>query len=406
VRRSLLVGSAGPERIPSRPDPDDTRWFEPHHVRDATAARSRLAGQVAVGADIVLAPTWLTHRRALLPLGETRRAGEWTAAAVHLAREAVELGLERREEAGRERADGQVALARPAPLVGAVLPALDEDPETGSGRLLPREAATERDYRDQAGLLADARPDLVLLEGQRTHAETRTAAEEAAATELPVWVAATAARSPAGDGDDALARWAEVCRGAGAAVLLAPAGGTAERAVEALSGTGLCWGGLVGSAGAAAPWLEAGASVVALLDGAVDDAVERLRAAIDEIEGPELAARAAAEGRWLTHVARAARMAPGGAALWLGDRPATPLPDGFTWLALDAAEPRELPRGRFRLLVAAGRGHDPEHLAPLLEAGGVMALALEPPLRDAPSLQLLGLDGEDVAVLALYRRDP
>ncbi len=56
------------------------------------AARERIAAQVAAGADVVVAPTWLTHRRALLPLGETRRAAAWTADAVRVAREAVEIG--------------------------------------------------------------------------------------------------------------------------------------------------------------------------------------------------------------------------------------------------------------------------------------------------------------------------
>ena len=59
------------------------------------AARERLAAQLTAGADVVVAPTWLTHRRALLPVGETRQARAWTAAAVRVAREAIEIGLER-----------------------------------------------------------------------------------------------------------------------------------------------------------------------------------------------------------------------------------------------------------------------------------------------------------------------
>ena len=67
-------------------------------MRDEGGARERLASQIVVGADVVVAPTWLTHRRALLSMGETRRAVEWTAAAVRVARDAVEVGLERRAE--------------------------------------------------------------------------------------------------------------------------------------------------------------------------------------------------------------------------------------------------------------------------------------------------------------------
>ena len=131
----LLAGSVGPERVPSRRDPEQTDWYLPLHVRDAQAARERLAGQVTVGADAVVAPTWLTHRRALLPLGETRRAGAWTAAAVRTAREAVEIGLERRQEALAGVPEDDVRRGRPATLVAASLPALDDAPESEGGRL-------------------------------------------------------------------------------------------------------------------------------------------------------------------------------------------------------------------------------------------------------------------------------
>ncbi|MEA2026444.1 MAG: homocysteine S-methyltransferase family protein, partial [Chloroflexota bacterium] len=188
-RHLLLAGSWGPERIPARPHRDDADWYLPLHIRDESAARERLAAQVAAGADVIVAPTWRTHRRALLPLGETRRAAVWTAAAVRVARDAVEVGLERRAELLADASADDVRRGRPEPLIAASLPALDDGPERGSGRLLPHEAATERDYRDQAGVLADAEPDLLLVEGQRDEAEARPATTEAAATGLPAWAA-------------------------------------------------------------------------------------------------------------------------------------------------------------------------------------------------------------------------
>ena len=141
----LIAGSVGPERSPARPDPDDADWYLPLHLRDERAARERIASQVALGADVVVAPTWLTHRRALLPLGETRRATAWTASAVRVAREAVEIGLEHREEALADVPEDDVRRGRPRPLVAASLPALDDEPEAATGRLLPHEAATARD---------------------------------------------------------------------------------------------------------------------------------------------------------------------------------------------------------------------------------------------------------------------
>ena len=103
------------------------RWFEPLHVQDPVAARDRIAAQIAAGADVVLAPTWRTHRRALMEVGESRRAPAWTLAAVDVAREGVDAGLERRAQDGspdapdREGTDAPPpAIDRPAPLVAAM----------------------------------------------------------------------------------------------------------------------------------------------------------------------------------------------------------------------------------------------------------------------------------------------
>src|SRR5690606_33957881 len=93
----ILAGAPAPDRR-SFPRPGSVaRWFEPFHVRQPDVARGEIASQVATGADVVLAPTWLTHRRALEAVGESRRAQAWTTAAVRLAREAVETGMERLE---------------------------------------------------------------------------------------------------------------------------------------------------------------------------------------------------------------------------------------------------------------------------------------------------------------------
>jgi hypothetical protein len=404
ARCLLLAGSWGPERLPARPAGDDADWFLPLHVRDEAAARERIAAQVAAGADVVVAPTWRTHRRALLPLGETRRAATWTAAAVRVARDAVEVGLERREAQLAEAqladapsgdvAPSDVARGRPDPRVAAVLPALDDQPDAGSGRLAPHESASSRDYRDQAGLLADAAPDLLLVEGGPGEAEARLAADEAAATGLPVWLAlhdVAVSTSPP-------EAWIEWSQHVGLARLLLPNPKHAAAAADA----DLPWGGLLREQVDVATWLDAGATALARLDGASVAAVTPLRAAIDEIERGAIEAEQAAERRWLEHLERAAMMAPGGAALWLGDRPAMPLPDGFEWLVVDPAEAHHLPAGRFRLIVARrpfGRAGD------LLDRDGVLALG-EPLTRAAGSgLRTVVVDDASVPPLAIYRRE-
>jgi hypothetical protein len=393
ARCLLLAGSSGPERIPARPDRDDADWVLPPHVRDAAAARERIAAQVAAGADVVVAPTWLTHRRALLPLAETRRAADWTAAAVRVARDAVELGSERREALLADTTPDDVRRDRPEPRVAAVLPPLDEQPEAVGGRLLPREAAVRRDYRDQAGLLADAAPDLLLVETPADLASARTAAEEACATGLPVWAALAAPVGDTAAADD----WIEWAGNAGLERLLLPMLEAAGRV-----GDRPAWGGLLTGPAAVPQWLAAGATALARLDGATVAALEPIRTAIDEVERTTVEAARAAERRWLEHVRRAANMTSGGPALWLGEGPAAPLPDGFAWLHVDATEAHRLPTDRFRLIVARRSFGG---AAVLLERGGVLASG--EPLAGDPGggLRTVLIDDASAPPLAIYRRE-
>jgi hypothetical protein len=392
-RRRLLAGSYGPERVPPRPDPDDGGWYLPLHVRDAAAARERIAAQVAAGADVIVAPTWLTHRRALLPVGETRRAGDWTAAAVHLAREAVELGLERRTTALAEVPDDDVRHGRPLPLVAASLPGLEAEPEADSGRLLPPEAATERDYHAQAGVLAEAEPDVILVEGQRSEMSARTAMTEAIQTGLPVWAALTGS-ALATSGTEGWLAWAGA---AGIARLLLP--GPAAGRGPAAEGP-LPWGALVEEPEEVGDWLALGAGAIARLDGCTIPRLEQLRAAIDDDERPAIEAARVATERWRATVQAAAAMASGGAAVWLGAAPAWSLPDGFDWLVVSETEGPRLPVDRFRLAVAASAG-GARLLSATLERGGVLLSPAVP----GTGLHVLALDDSGQPPLAIYRRE-
>jgi hypothetical protein len=422
LRRCLLVaGSVGPERVPARPDRDDSRWFEPLHIRKDAASREAIAEQVLVGADVVVAPTWLTHRRALMPLGETRNARAWTQAAIRLAREGVELGLERREEA-REAAsddagDGESPRApeRPTPLVVAVLPALDEDPEPGTGRLLPRESATERDYRDQVGSVADAEPDAILVEGQRTSAESALAVDTSVATGLPTWAAAPRDVAAASDDGQLLARWAQGMELAGSTLLLLPA--PATRSARVADDAEVPWGGLIdaaaiakgGASEMARTWLDARAAAVGILDGAEGATLREARAAIDEVQQAALDAEDIAQDRWHMHVARAAGMAAGGVALWLGPESSRPLPQGFVWVTLDTAEWRRLPDDHYRLIVESmaetGSTVGPAELGRLLGDRGVLVIASESSPVSSEDLRLISIDADDAPSVAIYRRE-
>ena len=99
----------------------------------------------------------------------------------------------------------------------------------------------------------------------------------------------------------------------------------------------------------AAAWLERDVRTIGLLDAAVPDRLAPIRAALDEVERDELVRWARSEDRWWSHVRRAAAMAPGGPALWLGPpRIASVrderLPEGFDWLAPERAEVSALPK--------------------------------------------------------------
>jgi hypothetical protein len=394
ARCLLLAGSWGPERLPARPARDDADWVLPLHVRDETAARERIAAQVAAGADVVVAPTWQTHRRALLPLAETRRAADWTAAAVRVARDAVELGSERREALLTDTPFDDVRRWRPHPRVAAVLPALDEQPEADSGRLLSREGAGRRDYRDQAGLLADAEPDLLLVEAPADPASARDAAEEACATGVPVWAALAA---PMGD-DAAVEDWIGWAGHAGLERLLL----ATPEAAPAWHEGAPAWGGLLTGPAAVPQWLAAGATALARLDGATVAALEPVRMAIDEVERTTVEAERAAERRWREHVGRAATVAPGGAALWLGDRPVMPLPDGFDWLVVDPAEAHDLPPERYRLVVCRTPSGD---VGRLLEHGGVLACGEPLAVGAMAHLRPILTDEAARPALVAYRRE-
>jgi hypothetical protein len=470
AQRLLLAGSSGDERQPARLDPRVPRWFEPEHVRDLGSARTRIAGQVAAGADVVVAPAWRSHRRALVDVGEARRAREWTLAAVAVAREGVEMGLEERDrrmaadpranepiaadpranepiadepiaaepgavEPGAAEPVAKVPPERPTPLVAGPLPVLDA--ETGAGRLLPQDAAAERDHRDQAGILSDADVDLLLVETLPASGMARVAVEAAVSTGLPVWVAAV--RGATGASLAELERWADEAVAAGAELLLAgvprlgdpaAAGGDDPSRVAPRDGDAAItpvatvlaraaadgWGGLLDpAAGAPASpgpleasrgWLMAGARVLGLLAGADPVSLAPAREAIDAVETAELNRRAVAEARWRAALSTAARMAPGGAGLWLGDSEPAWLPSGFDWLVASPAAARQLPEGRYRLIVEAERAVGLPTLAALLDRGGVLTRPVDDgDTAGDPRVRLVRVEAGTRPALGVWRRE-
>ncbi|MBA3307055.1 MAG: homocysteine S-methyltransferase family protein [Chloroflexi bacterium] len=380
----LLAGSSADERRPpSQPGPE-REWYLPAHARQPGATRERMSAQVAAGADVLLAHTFLTHRRALRRVGEARRARELTQSAVALAREAAEQG--------RDRRDPDLPWAKqPVSVVGA-LPLLGDDP--GSGQLGPLDVAIARDLHDHAGLLADAGVDLIIVEGPRTLAETAAGVRAGRSMGIETWAVVDHHGLPA-DPEDL---------GAPDAILLTQA--TAATAATAADGSGLpaSWSGphgvLVdmlfdglaeGYGPALRDLIAAGASVLGIGDGATPDRLAIVRAAIDDHERAHAREHDTEASSWLDWVARGAAMAPPGTAVWLAERPPPTLTPGRDWTVAPPGEIWLMPAGRYRLVVAETFEPAFEQLALRLELGGVLVATSDRSVPLPDELQLLDL---------------
>jgi len=391
---------------------------------------------VEAGADVVLAPAYLTHRRALSPYGETRRAAEWTRSAVEVAREAVEEALEAAAGAtapargvapaarlAAPSEGGAVAVARPADsrvlLAGPMSPLL---PGRFEPALDPGVLAEED--RARADMLVEAGVDLLLVETMPSLAEARSAASAAVATGIPLWLGLQLAQSgthlPAGD--DLEAVWEELAELPLEALLVTPfdSDGPADalewvaRFVDMPLGAWLPMpqedtAGRDSLADRASRWLDAGARVLGLTHGAVPERLTDLRAVIDERTAAAQHQRRIEDGAWLNAVADAAERAPGGRALWLGASVPDPLPAGFDWTATSSDVRPSLPERAFRFLVAAAGDDlaDVLRLSLLLDDGGYLLIRSSGPLTVLPEeLERLGAQPSPGGTITLLRRTP
>jgi hypothetical protein len=402
----LLAGAPWRDRLrPPRPT-DAPRWFEPIHVREPGRVRQTLAAQVEAGADVISAPTWLTHRRALMEIGESRRAAEWTRAAVQLAREAIDEGLTRHSDVASSTAI----------LVAGPLPDLDARPESGSGRLAERGAAADRDRDAQAGILADAGVDLIVVEAHSSVEAATRAVEAAAATGLATW-----ATMPATAADE-LDAWMEALSAAGASTTLLE---SLDISTETAAATDLLGASLERSirrdgrsigvllplgrpdvpSARLARWLEAGVGVLGAAEAASPEALKPLREAIDVDLKARVAAREASDTPWRAFVAEGAEWAPRGAALWLEDGDASrTLPDGFAWTRGATGDLGRIPSGAYRFVVARAEV-DLRDVIRLLDEGGVAIARLTtdelPRLDDA---QVIEVRHDETGALIAVRR--
>ncbi len=357
----LLAGSFDPRdrRLPG--PADHAERFRPRHVRAPAVVQAELVDQIRAGGDIVTAPAYVTDRRTLGRYGEGRRVREWTEAAVRVTRQAVDEALSG-ADAGEadDRLQGRVLVAGPLGLGEAA-----------------EERGTEAD-RAQAGVLGDAGVDLVLVEPRSSAGHSLQAARAVAETGLRSWVCVAV-------GDDAermrsgepLARVLEELEELAVELVLM----VSDRATEITAAleetrrlTRLPIGGLLSSAvdpvDVSGEWLERGAVVAGLLDGATRDRLMHMRGALDahqEASDLEIRERLAS---WRSLLAKAAEQAPGGDALWLGAPGDESAPSGFGWTWATVGDLAHLTRDRFRLVVSPDPRTSLGALGAVLERGG------------------------------------
>ncbi len=378
-----------------RPTPGDV----PLPIREPAAVRS-LHGDVArAGADVLTALTGNLHRRSLARIGAARRAREWVAVALELARQAADM-------AGQDERPGRDGEPRPPLRVAGLVHPLE-----GLQAALPAPdfATAAAEHRAHVGILADAAADLLRIEGMASIAESEAATRAAVETGLETWtgvaVDASGLALPSGE---PLAAWATAIAAlrpaallvagptleatcAALAALSAFARSTSSGSADATPGAGACTtaglalggdlplpaadhgiddalpagqtpeagatsppgpGRREGTADPAARLIDVGA---ALLSAGADGSprrVAQLRAAADR----ELAARARHRHATREHVrawiAQAAERAVAGPALWLAPpSPDLALPEPFAWQIVERAELRRIPAERYRLAV-------------------------------------------------------
>jgi S-methylmethionine-dependent homocysteine/selenocysteine methylase len=162
----LLDGATGTELDRRGVDTRLPLWSARALITAPDVVRAIHADYIEAGADIITTNTFRTHRRTLTRAGIGQRTRELTHFAVQLARNVV------------DRSPRQVFVA------GSMSPLED----CYSPALVPPDDELRVEQREMAHDLAEAGCDFLLIETMNTIREAAIAAEEAAATGLPVCV--------------------------------------------------------------------------------------------------------------------------------------------------------------------------------------------------------------------------
>ncbi len=165
----VMDGATGTELQRRGVPMDQAAWSAAALLSHPEVVRAVHRDYVEAGADIVIADSFGASRHVLEPAGLGDKTAELNRRAVELAREAC------------------AGAGRPVYVAGSISSFVAES----DYRNRPGAEALRASYREQAGLLAEAEVDFLILEMMRDIDQSRIAVAAAAATGLPVWVGFT-----------------------------------------------------------------------------------------------------------------------------------------------------------------------------------------------------------------------
>lgn len=176
----IIDGGTGTQLQAEGVPMDDEAWSGRANLEQPEVVQRVHEAYIRAGAEVIIANTYAASRAALEPAGLADRVADAN-------RNAVAAALRAREAA----ADG-----RPVAVAGSMS---TFNPVAMHGRNTVGPAAAERfpslaDFREQAGLLAEAGVDLIALEQMEVIGYGRAALQAATETGLPVWLGFSPAR--------------------------------------------------------------------------------------------------------------------------------------------------------------------------------------------------------------------
>jgi S-methylmethionine-dependent homocysteine/selenocysteine methylase len=174
----IIDGGTGTQLQAEGVPMDDVAWSARANLERPDVVQRVHEQYIRAGAEVIIANSYAASRAALEPAGLGRHVAEVNRAAVRAALRAREA-----------------AATRPVAVAGSMssFSPIDVDPEAvfkphpGSTDDDPRFPSLA-DFREQAGLLAEAGVDLIALEMINARGYGRAALQAAAETGLPVWL--------------------------------------------------------------------------------------------------------------------------------------------------------------------------------------------------------------------------